>query len=74
MKKASESLVSAAKQQAANAEDDGEVSVNRAIVGGIAQEIEATEAILLKERELEEAKKQLLKIRKAKYGRAVSPP
>jgi talin len=73
VKKASESLVAAAKQQA-DADDEREVSVNRAMVGGIAQEIEAQEAILRKERELEEAKKQLSKIRKAKYGRAVSPP
>lgn len=72
MKKASESLVLAAKG-AAEAGDEGEVSINSRMVGGIAQEIEAQEAILRKERELEEAKKQLSKIRKAKYGRATSP-
>lgn len=43
------------------------VIVNKKLVGSLAQEIEAQEAILKKERELEEAKKRLAAIRKAKY-------
>ncbi|XP_062512011.1 talin-like [Corticium candelabrum] len=72
VKKASESLVAAAKK-ASEAEGDEELTINERMVGGIRQEIEAQEAILKKQRELEEAKKQLSRIRKAKYGRAVSP-
>ncbi|EDV28944.1 uncharacterized protein TRIADDRAFT_19795, partial [Trichoplax adhaerens] len=70
VKKATDSLVKAAKVARGDRNSDpiGQpVIVNKKLVGSLAQEIEAQEAILKKERELEEAKKRLAAIRKAKY-------
>ena len=67
MKRASEALVRAAQQGGAMGEDDDVVTVNRRMVGGIAQEIMAQEEILRKERELQDARRKLEKIRKEKY-------
>lgn len=44
-----------------------EVTLSTRLTGGIRQEIEAQEEILRKERELEEARKRLAHIRKARY-------
>lgn len=43
------------------------VIINQKWVGGIAQEIQAQEAIIRKERELEVARKKLMQIRQARY-------
>nr|A0A3G2LGI8.1 RecName: Full=Talin [Oscarella pearsei]AYN71349.1 talin [Oscarella pearsei] len=70
VKRAAENLVTAAKRSSEEG-DDEEVSGGgqERFVGGIAREIEAQEAILRKERELDEAKRQLKKIRHDKYKR-----
>lgn len=72
MKKASEHLVAAAQQAAMQEEEAVSVEIGKKMVGNIAVEIEAQEMILKKEKELQEARRKLEMIRKAKY--ANKPP
>ena len=69
VKKASDNLVKAA-QQSQEQQDAAEavaVEVSSKMVGSIAIEIEAQEAILKKEKELQDARRKLEKIRQGKY-------
>ncbi|XP_071826675.1 talin-1-like isoform X5 [Apostichopus japonicus] len=72
VKKASEHLVAAAQQAAMQEEEAVSVEIGKKMVGNIAVEIEAQEMILKKEKELQEARRKLEMIRKAKY--ANKPP
>lgn len=65
VKRATDNLVRAA-QQAIQQEEDRSI-LNRRMVGGIAQEINARTEVLRIERELEEARGRLTAIRQAKY-------
>ncbi|KAK7096337.1 hypothetical protein V1264_005641 [Littorina saxatilis] len=67
VKRASEALVRAAQQERELTEEEESLTVNKRMVGGIAQEIMAQEEILRKERELQDARRKLEKIRKEKY-------
>ena len=67
MKKASDDLVKAAQNARVFEEQNVTVIINQKWVGGIAQEIQAQEAIIRKERELEVARKKLMQIRQARY-------
>ncbi|XP_071788038.1 talin-1-like isoform X4 [Asterias amurensis] len=69
VKRASDSLVAAA-QSAADKEEEatGVDHLSHKMVGNIAIEIEAQAAILKKEKELEDARKKLERIRQAKYA------
>lgn len=66
VKRATDNLVRAA-QQAIQQEEDRSLVLNRRMVGGIAQEINARSEVLRIERELEEARSRLAAIRQAKY-------
>ncbi|OXU28323.1 hypothetical protein TSAR_002155 [Trichomalopsis sarcophagae] len=66
VKRATENLVRAA-QQAIEHEEERSLVLNRRIVGGIAQEINARSEVLRIEKELEEARGRLTAIRQAKY-------
>ncbi|XP_046398722.1 talin-1 isoform X1 [Ischnura elegans] len=66
VKRATDNLVRAA-QQALQQEEERSLVLNRRMVGGIAQEINARSEVLRKERELEEARGRLTAIRQAKY-------
>ncbi|CAL7950201.1 unnamed protein product [Xylocopa violacea] len=66
VKRATDNLVRAA-QQAIQHEEDRSLILNRRMVGGIAQEINARSEVLRIERELEEARGRLTAIRQAKY-------
>ncbi|XP_020294961.1 talin-1 isoform X2 [Pseudomyrmex gracilis] len=66
VKRATDNLVRAA-QQAIQQEEDRSLILNRRMVGGIAQEIDARSEVLRIERELEEARGRLTAIRLAKY-------
>lgn len=74
--RATDNLVRAA-QQAIQQEEERSLVLNRRMVGGIAQEINARSEVLRIERELEEARGRLTAIRQAKYklkeGGATSP-
>ena len=48
-------------------EDEEGFAISKGKIGGMRQEIEAQEQILLKRRELEETMKQLKRIRRNKY-------
>ncbi|CAI9742944.1 talin-1-like isoform X1 [Octopus vulgaris] len=67
VKKASDALVQAAQQSQSFEADEDELTINKRMVGGIAQEIMAQEEILRKEKELDSARKRLAEIRKARY-------
>ncbi|XP_064596457.1 talin-1-like [Liolophura sinensis] len=67
VKRATEALVRAAQQAKEWQEDEENLTINKRMVGGIAQEIMAQEEILKKERELESARRKLADIRKARY-------
>jgi talin len=67
VKKATENLVRAA-QHAINHEEEQSIVLSKRRVSGIAQEISFREAILKKERELEEARQKLAAVRRAKYN------
>ena len=69
VKKATENLVRAA-QQAIEHEEEQSIVLSKRRVSGIAQEISFREAILKKERELEEAREKLAAVRRAKYRKA----
>lgn len=66
VKRATDNLVRST-QQAIQHEDERSLVLNRRIVGGIAQEINARSEVLRIERELEEARGRLTAIRQAKY-------
>jgi len=66
VKRATDNLVRAA-QQAIQQEEERSLVLNRRMVGGIAQEINARSEVLRIERELEEARSRLTAIRQAKY-------
>lgn len=66
VKRATDNLVRAA-QQAIQHEEERSLVLNRRIVGGIAQEINARSEVLRIEKELEEARGRLTAIRQAKY-------
>ncbi|KAL1132788.1 hypothetical protein AAG570_010740 [Ranatra chinensis] len=66
VKRATDNLVRAA-QQAIQQEEEKSLVLNRKMVGGIAQEINARSEVLRIERELEEARGRLTAIRQAKY-------
>uniref|UniRef100_A0A2C9KA86 I/LWEQ domain-containing protein n=1 Tax=Biomphalaria glabrata TaxID=6526 RepID=A0A2C9KA86_BIOGL len=67
VKRATEALVKAAQQAKDHNDDDTSLTVNKRMVGGIAQEIQAQEEILRKEKELIDARKRLMKIRQDRY-------
>ncbi|XP_035989491.1 talin-1 [Fundulus heteroclitus] len=67
VKRASDNLVKAAQKAAFDAQDDQAVVVKSKMVGGIAQIIAAQEEMLRKEKELEEARNRLAKIRQQQY-------
>lgn len=66
VKRATDNLVRAA-QQAIQQEEERSLVLNRRMVGGIAQEINARTEVLRIERQLEEARGRLTAIRQAKY-------
>ncbi|XP_076659922.1 talin_middle and talin-RS domain-containing protein rhea isoform X2 [Halictus rubicundus] len=66
VKRSTDNLVRAA-QQAIQQEEERSLVLNRRMVGGIAQEINARSEVLRIERELEEARGRLTAIRQAKY-------
>lgn len=66
VKRATDNLVRAA-QQAIHHDDERSLVLNRRMVGGIAQEINARSEVLRIEKELEEARNRLTAIRLAKY-------
>ena len=68
VKRASYSLVAAAQSAADKEEEATGVDLSHKMVGNIAIEIEAQAAILKKEKELEDARKKLERIRQAKYA------
>lgn len=68
VKRATDNLVRAA-QQAAQQEEERSLVLNRRMVGGMAQEINARSEVLRIERQLEEARGRLTAIRQAKYKR-----
>ncbi|XP_071942853.1 talin-1-like isoform X3 [Antedon mediterranea] len=67
VKRASDNLVKAAQQASQWEEEQAVVTLPSAVVNNIAIEMDAMEAILRKEKELEEARRKLEVIRKAKY-------
>ena len=67
IKKAADNLVKAAQGAAVFTDVEVEVTLSTRLTGGIRQEIEAQEEILRKERELEDARRRLAHIRKARY-------
>lgn len=67
VKKATDNLVLSA-QKAIDQEDERNIVLNKRLVGGLAQEMDAQSEILRKERELEEARQRLAVLRRAKYG------
>ena len=71
VKTATEHLVRAARASI-EAEDERQLVISTRMVGGIAQVMDAQEAVLRKEKELEDARVQLAAIRKAKYE--ANPP
>lgn len=66
VKRATDNLVKAA-QQAIKNEEERSLVLNKRMVGGIAQEINARSEVLRIEKELEEARGRLTAIRQAKY-------
>ncbi|XP_011297358.1 talin-2 isoform X1 [Fopius arisanus] len=66
VKKATDNLVRAA-QQAIQQEEERSLVLNKRMVGGIAQEINARSEVLRIEKQLEEARGRLTAIRQAKY-------
>jgi talin len=68
VKRAADILVRSAQQAVDMQNEDKHFEVSTRFVPGIAQEIKCKEAILTKERELDEARNRLKAIRLAKYG------
>ncbi|KAL5020155.1 hypothetical protein ScPMuIL_003047 [Solemya velum] len=67
VKRATEALVKSAQQSRNQDSDEQKLTINKRMVGGIAQEIKAQEEILRKEKELTDARVRLAEIRKARY-------
>ncbi|XP_055955771.1 talin-2-like isoform X4 [Patella vulgata] len=67
VKRATEALVRSAHQAKDYTDEEASVTVNKRMVGGIAQEIMAQEEIIRKEKELIDARKRLAYLRKEKY-------
>ncbi|CAG5116695.1 unnamed protein product, partial [Candidula unifasciata] len=67
VKRATETLVRAAQQTREHQDDESSLTVNKRMVEGIAEEIQAQEEILRKEVELNNARKRLMKIRQDRY-------
>jgi talin len=67
VKRATEALVKAAQQAKDAGDDESSLTVDKRKVAGIAQEIQAQEEILRKEKELIDARKRLMKIRQDRY-------
>lgn len=77
VKRAADLLVKSAQENAKAAQpqsDEINVELSDRLVRGIAQEIEASEAVMRQERELENAKRALQKIRATKYRKAGPAP
>ena len=72
VKRAADALVRAAQQAVELQREEKQVEVSTRFVPGIAQEIKCKEAILTKERELDEARSRLKAVRLAKYGHTES--
>lgn len=72
VKRAADALVRAAQQAVELQREEKQVEVSTRFVPGIAQEIKCKEAILTKERELDEARGRLKAVRLAKYGHTES--
>ncbi|CAF3470464.1 unnamed protein product [Rotaria socialis] len=68
VKRAADALVRSAQRAVEMQHEDKYFEVSLRVVPGIAQEIKCKEAILTKERELDEARNRLKAIRLAKYG------
>ncbi|CAF4070720.1 unnamed protein product [Rotaria sp. Silwood2] len=68
VKRATDALVRSAQRAVEMQQEDKYFEVSMRVVPGIAQEIKCKEAILTKERELDEARNRLKAIRLAKYG------
>ncbi|CAF1241967.1 unnamed protein product [Rotaria magnacalcarata] len=68
VKRAADALVRSAQRAVEMQQEDKYFEVSLRVVPGIAQEIKCKEAILTKERELDEARNRLKAIRLAKYG------
>ncbi|XP_013386332.1 talin-1 isoform X1 [Lingula anatina] len=67
VKRATEALVRAAQQAKELSEEEQSLTINKRMVGGMAQIIMAQEEIIRKEKELEAARSRLAMIRKEKY-------
>ncbi|KAK3099739.1 hypothetical protein FSP39_008848 [Pinctada imbricata] len=67
VKVATDALVKEAREAKTWTEEEEKVVVNKRQVGGIAQEMSAMEEMLKKEKELEQARQRLAKIRKERY-------
>ncbi|CAG5121597.1 unnamed protein product, partial [Candidula unifasciata] len=67
VKRATELLVKAAQQAKDYNDDESSLTVDRRMVGGIAQELQAQEEILRKEKELNDARKKLMRLRQERY-------
>uniref|UniRef100_A0A0B7BNT7 I/LWEQ domain-containing protein n=1 Tax=Arion vulgaris TaxID=1028688 RepID=A0A0B7BNT7_9EUPU len=67
VKRATEALVRAAQQTKEHNDDESSLTVNKRMVEGIAEEIQAQEEILRKEVELTNARKRLMRIRQDRY-------
>lgn len=65
--KATQMLVDSAKEAAFQDQEEEEVQLKGGVVGSIAQEMQAMEIILAKEKELKDAQARLMHIRKKKY-------
>ncbi|GMR53179.1 hypothetical protein PMAYCL1PPCAC_23374, partial [Pristionchus mayeri] len=71
VKSATERLVNAARQTVI--EDERTIIISERLVSGIAQVMDAKEAVLRKEKELQEARAKLATINKERYERGISP-
>ncbi|GMT28060.1 hypothetical protein PFISCL1PPCAC_19357, partial [Pristionchus fissidentatus] len=71
VKSATERLVGAARQSVV--EDERTIVISERLVSGIAQVMTAKEAVLRKEKELQEARANLATINKERYDRGISP-
>ncbi|XP_064644929.1 talin-1-like isoform X17 [Lineus longissimus] len=72
VKRATDALVNAAQQAKDNMDEANILTVNKRMVGGMAQIISAQEEILRKEKELEMARKKLVTIRQGRYNKQSS--
>jgi len=63
-----------AAKQSIEADDERTLVISQRMVTGIAQVMDAQEAVIKKERELDAARRQLHDIRRAKYKDGEAPP